>query len=148
MATTTTAQDNKFRIRQAGPQDIDAVTDVMILSMQEDHGWWDYRFPHRHAYPEDHRKLLRLLVEAWISPDFDDWVVMVAEVHDTPSSSEGYQIACYSAWDVSYLNYRKHGPDYAPQDRKATLLHNPSTLYVPPSRLYPLYLSVAVPGSS
>lgn len=46
--------------------------------MPEDRAWWDYRFPHRLEHPDHHRKFLRLLVETWISPRFEDWVVLLA----------------------------------------------------------------------
>ena len=113
------AAATQVRVRQAGQEDVDAVTDVMLLSMQEDRDWWDYRFRGRHEHPDDHRKFLRLLVETWVSPEFDSWVVMVAEVYDL--SSGEHQIASYSAWETTYLKYRTYGPGYVPPRRKGLI---------------------------
>lgn len=100
------------RIRQAEPCDVDAVTDVLVAAMPADRDWWDYRFPYRERYPEEHRKLFRLLVETWVSPEFGDWLVMVAEVFDAAAGT--WQAGAYAAWDVAYANRRKYGPAHQP----------------------------------
>ncbi|KAF7344603.1 putative gnat family protein [Mycena sanguinolenta] len=106
------AERETVRIRQAELADIDGVTDLLIISMPEDREWWDYRFPYRREYPDDHRQLFRALVAAWISPEFEDWVVLVAECYD--ESSQRWEMASYAAWDISYLNFRKFGDGYKP----------------------------------
>lgn len=127
---STTAQ---IRIRQAAPSDVDAVTAVLLAAMPGDRDWWDYRFPYRTQYPEDHRKFFRLLIETWVSPEFEDSVVMVAEAYD--GAAGVWRMGAYAAWDVSYLSYRKYGAAYKP--RKGT----------PPTRLYaePLLLFFSDP---
>ncbi|KAJ6488017.1 hypothetical protein C8R45DRAFT_1074476 [Mycena sanguinolenta] len=108
----TTARRETVRIRQAELVDVDAVTDLLITSMPADRQWWDYRFPHRHEHPDDHRRLFRALVAAWISPEFEDWVVLVAECYNEPSQK--WEMASYAAWDISYLNFRRVGDGYKP----------------------------------
>ncbi|KAJ4420740.1 hypothetical protein N0V82_004179 [Gnomoniopsis sp. IMI 355080] len=100
------------RIRQAEPCDVDAVTDVLIAAMPADRDWWDYRFQYREQYPDEHRRLFRLLIETWIAPAFEDWVVMVAELFDAATGT--WQVGAYAAWDVAYVNRRKHGAAYEP----------------------------------
>lgn len=102
----------EVRVRQAEASDVDAVTDVLIAAMPADRDWWDYRFARRGQYPEEHRRLMRLLVETWISPEFVDWVVVVAEVYDAAAGS--WQVGAYSAWDVAYVSRRKHGSAHQP----------------------------------
>ena len=103
-------------IRPGLPSDVDAITNVVIKTMPLD-PQWDYRFPLRKQFPDDHYKYTRMLFEYFLDPLFDDWAVMVVEDVD-PASSEKPKIAAISVWDVSYLNKRKYGPSYIPQDRK------------------------------
>ncbi|KAK3398308.1 hypothetical protein B0T20DRAFT_353359 [Sordaria brevicollis] len=56
---------------------------------------WDYRFPLRKQFPEDHYKYTRMLFEYFLDPSFDDWTVMVVEDVD-PASSEKLRIASIS----------------------------------------------------
>lgn len=106
------SKKEEIRIRQAEPSDVDAVTDVLIAAMPADRDWWDYRFQYREQYPDEHRRLFRLLLEMWISPEFEDWVVMVAELFDAATGT--WQVGAYAAWDVAYVNRRKHGVSYEP----------------------------------
>lgn len=101
-------------IRIGLPSDVDAITNVIIKTMPLD-PQWDYRFPLRKEFPEDHYKYTRMLFEYFLDPLFDDWTVMVIEDVD-PAGSEKLKIASISVWDVSYLNKRKDGPQYVPQD--------------------------------
>ncbi|KAK1783100.1 hypothetical protein QBC45DRAFT_154097 [Copromyces sp. CBS 386.78] len=109
MLTTTAAM-----IRPGLPSDVDAITNVIIKTMPLD-PQWDYRFPLRKQFPEDHFKYTRMLFEYFLDPSYDDWTVMVVEAVD-PAGGEKLKIASISVWDVSYLNKRKHGPEYIPQD--------------------------------
>lgn len=113
LTTTTTAM-----LRPGLPSDVDAITNVIIKTMPLD-PQWDYRFPLRKQYPEDHYKYIRMLFEYFLDPSYDDWAVMVVEEVD-PAGCEKKQlkIASISVWDVSYRNKLKHGPTYIPQDRK------------------------------
>lgn len=106
------AKEEETRVRQAESVDVDAVTDVLIAAMPADRDWWDYRFANRVRHPEEHRRLFRLLVQTWISPEFDDWVVMVAEAFDATAGN--WQVGAYAAWDVSYVNRRKYGAAHQP----------------------------------
>ena len=102
--------------RLGRPADVDAVTNVMINTMPLD-PQWDYRFAHRHEYPEDHYKYTRMTVEYFLDPSYDDWLVMVVE--DSPKPGGPQQIVSFGVWNVSYINKRLHGPNYTAQSRKS-----------------------------
>ncbi|KAK4199997.1 hypothetical protein QBC40DRAFT_201648 [Triangularia verruculosa] len=102
------------------PVDIEAVTDIIIRTMPLD-PQWDYRFPYRHEFPDDHYKFTRLLFEYFLDPAYDDWQVMVVE--DSPEEVRGERrVVSFSVWDVSYRNKRRYGPSYVPQDRKSSIM--------------------------
>lgn len=107
-----------FRIRRAELADADEITHVLIVAMPGDAEWWDYRFPARHRYPEDHYKFLHLLIQTWIAHT-EDFTVMVAECLDGTGK---YKIGSYSAWDTTYLGKRKHGPSYEGVSRRSSIL--------------------------
>jgi hypothetical protein len=101
--------------RLALPADIDAVTNVILNAMPLD-PQWDYRFPYRDQYPKDHYKFTRMLFEYFLDPSYDDWLVMVVE--DTLRPGQPAEVVSFGVWDISYLNKRRYGPGYRPQDRK------------------------------
>ncbi|KAL2200789.1 hypothetical protein P885DRAFT_66416 [Corynascus similis CBS 632.67] len=95
------------------PADIEAVTHVIINTMPLD-PQWDYRFPYRHQYPEDHYKYTRMLIEYFLDPLYDDWLVMVVEDSLEPGGPR--EVVGFGVWEVSYLNKRRYGPGYKTQD--------------------------------
>ncbi|KAK3905629.1 hypothetical protein C8A05DRAFT_41430 [Staphylotrichum tortipilum] len=95
------------------PADVDAITHVIINAMPLD-PQWPYRFPYRHRYPVDHYKYTRMLIEYFLDPAYDDWLVMVVE--DSPEPGGPTAVVSFGIWDVSYLNRRRYGPGYTPQD--------------------------------
>ncbi|KAK3318156.1 hypothetical protein B0H66DRAFT_575138 [Apodospora peruviana] len=95
------------------PSDLDAVTDVILSAMVLD-PQWDYRFPWRLEYPDDHRKYTRMLIEYFLRPDYDDWLVMVVE--DLDEDDGQYKVVAFGVWDVSFANKQKYGPGYKTQD--------------------------------
>jgi hypothetical protein len=137
----TLGKANMVNIRWATPSDVDAVVDVVIQAMPYD-PQWDYRFPYRKDFPDDHRKYTRMLYEQFADPSNDDWRILVIEVQQgdeepsigrriaelvrngydgvaaAPESGSSGEIVAFSVWDVSYLNKRKYGPSYKPQNRK------------------------------
>jgi hypothetical protein len=96
------------RIRQASPQDVDAVTALFIKCLDDEESW-DYRFPYRHEYPEDHWKFAKSYVEFMLNEENEDFEVWIVEVEEPESS---WKAVALSMWDVSYVNKRLHGPDY------------------------------------
>jgi hypothetical protein len=97
------------------PSDLEAVTSAVIRTMPLD-PQWDYRFPYRHQYPADHYKFTRMLFEYFLDPSFDDWLVMVAE--DSLAPGDSISVVSFGVFDISYVNKRRYGPGYKPQDRK------------------------------
>lgn len=106
--------------RPGRPDDIDAVTAVIIKAMPDD-PQWNYRFPYRHEFDEDHKKYTKMLLECFLDPTFDDWAVMVVEDKLDPTDKEP-QIVSFGVFDVSYKNKRKKGPGHKTQDRKSRAL--------------------------
>ncbi|KAM0418879.1 hypothetical protein ACHAPT_012144 [Fusarium lateritium] len=101
------------QVRHAEAKDVDQVARVFITAMQDDQSW-PYRFPHRAKYPEDHWNYNRDLISRFISPEYDDWSVLVVEV---PDATQAWRIVSFSVWDISYVNKRAHGPGYVPNSR-------------------------------
>ncbi|KAJ4300111.1 hypothetical protein N0V88_002780 [Collariella sp. IMI 366227] len=95
------------------PTDVEAVTDVIIKTMPLD-PQWDYRFPYRREYPEDHYTYTRMLFEYFLDPAYDDWVVMVVE--DSLDPGGPTSVVGFGVWDVSYANKRRYGSGYKTQD--------------------------------
>lgn len=97
------------------PSDIEAVTDAVIRTMPLD-PQWEYRFPYRHLYPQDHYKYTKMLFEYFLDPSYDDWLVIVAEDSLEPGGS--VSVVSFGVLNISYANKRRFGPSYKPQDRK------------------------------
>ncbi len=98
------------------PADAEAVTKVMINTMPLD-PQWDYRFPYRHQFADDHRKYTKMLIECFLDPSYDDWLVMVKEDSLEPGGPP--EVVSFGVFNISYINKRLHGPTYVPQSRKS-----------------------------
>jgi len=107
-----------MRVPRLGrPKDLDGVTEVILEAMPDD-PQWDYRFPKRCEFPEDHRKFTKMLLQCFLDPKFDDWVVMVVEDKQEPKTKDqDPRIVSFGVFDVSYKNKREEGPGYKTQDR-------------------------------
>ncbi|RSL72177.1 hypothetical protein CEP53_001204 [Fusarium sp. AF-6] len=97
-------------VRLAEARDVDLVTNVLIMAM-EDNQCWQYQFPHSATYYEDHWNYTRDLVRRFLSTAYDDWIVMVLEIEVEAGE---WDIVAVSVWDVSYVNKRIHGRGYRP----------------------------------
>ena len=108
-----------WTIREATPSDAAQVADVIITAFPSDRELWNYRFPYRDQYPDDHRKWLNMLAQQWLAPENSDYTVIVIDDPDqgTEPQSELPRIAAFAAWNISYLNRRKYGPEYVKFDR-------------------------------
>jgi len=98
------------------PADADSVTAIIVAAMPLD-PQWDYRFPYRLKYPEDHYNYTRMLFEYFLDPTFDDWAVIVVE--DSLGPDDELKIVAFGVYNVSYRNKRLYGPGYRDQDRKS-----------------------------
>jgi hypothetical protein len=108
-----------INVRVAQPSDLKDVVNVVLVAMPDDPAW-GYRYPYRQEYKEDHLYYTRLLLESLINPSHDDWQVLVLECPSTENSTE-WKIVAFAVWDVSYVNLRRHGPSYVPQDREFSI---------------------------
>lgn len=105
-----------IRIRQAVPANVEAVTDLVLASMPADQDWWDYRWPYRAEHPDNYRQYFYQLVQAWLSAEYEDWIVVVADVYNEETGY--YSMGAFSAWNVAYRNYRKFNEEYNPRSSK------------------------------
>ena len=51
-----------MKLREATKDDLNVLTDIMIAAMATDPAW-DFRFPYRGEYPEDHRRCVQKIFE-------------------------------------------------------------------------------------
>jgi hypothetical protein len=51
---------------------------------------WNYRFPYRLEYPEDHYKYTKMVYEQFLDVANDDWRILVVELR---SDEEGPTVA-------------------------------------------------------
>jgi hypothetical protein len=101
---------SNMRVRIANQGDLDALVELYLAAMP-DHVAWDYCYPYREMFPDDHVSHATLLFNDLLKPECDDWAVMVAE------KTHGRRIVAFAAWDLSYLNRRKHGEFRRRQNR-------------------------------
>jgi hypothetical protein len=99
-----------MRVRPADLGDLDALVNLYVAATP-DHFAWDYCYPYREMFPDDHISHATLLFNDLLAPEYDDWAVMVAE------KTHGLRIVAFAAWDMSYLNRRKHGESHPRQNR-------------------------------
>jgi hypothetical protein len=113
---TTTLQATAMadvHVRLAESRDVDRVAAVYVDAMQ-DNPSWPYRFPYRKEYRDDHWTYQRDLMGLYISPEYNDWTVVIVELKD----SSGDHVVSFAVWDTSYANKRAHGPNYVPKSRE------------------------------
>ena len=138
-----------YRVRLATPADVGDVTRLAIQAMPFD-PQWNYRYTYREQFPNDHYKYTKMLYDQFASIENDDWRLVVVEllpgrnhplvsaekIIDRPEKSprdqqsKGYEVAAtgaergeimaFSVWDFSYINRRKYGLSYQPQNRKSS----------------------------
>jgi hypothetical protein len=57
-----------MKLCPATPDDLDSITDVMVSAFPMD-PQWDYRFPYRREFPQDHWKYTRDMMEEFLHKD-------------------------------------------------------------------------------
>lgn len=80
-----------MRLREATKDDLDALIDIMIAAMPTDPAW-DYRFPFRGDYPEDHRRGVKQI--------FEEAFEAQATVLNVVEIEKGHPVA-YAVWGRS-----------------------------------------------
>jgi hypothetical protein len=138
-----------YRVRLATPADVGDVTKAVVQAMPFD-PQWTYRYPYREQFPNDHYKYTEMLYDQFANIENDDWRLVVVELlpgrnhtprwaekiigrpkwnfrdqdpnesESAPTKTEGGEIVAFSVWDVSYINKRKYGPSYQPQNRMSS----------------------------
>ncbi|KAJ8110868.1 hypothetical protein ONZ43_g5761 [Nemania bipapillata] len=119
------------QLRVATPIDVPRIVNIVIAAMPHN-AHWNYRFPYRREFPEDHFNYTKELYELFTDPEHGDWLVHVIELspqeqaeldnrrheNDSQFDMSTYNaaplITAIAVWDVSYKNKRTHGPSYQP----------------------------------
>ena len=102
-----TIDDEPLSIRLAKAEDLDDLTDVAQISFPDDPEF-DYRFPYRQDFPDDHRKWIRCEYEGYLAQP-DKFAVLVVTV--AVQSEEMYttdKIIALAVWDMSVLKSAQH----------------------------------------
>ena len=97
-------------IRPATFADIDNIVAVYKAAAPLEQTF-SYVNQHAQKYPEDLTKYEMLIHHLWISPEYSDFHVMVAEAPSLEDATVNKVIA-YAVWDVSYRNKRQYGSQY------------------------------------
>ena len=90
--------------RQAGMEDLDSIVDLMLEAMADD-ALWNYRFPYRKDFPEDHRNGTRLRMQEFLAGG--QWLVNVAEIMSNDDPKQSRPIA-FAVWNLPH-RLRNHG---------------------------------------
>lgn len=91
-----------LRLRHATKADTDGITEVAIKAFPDDPEF-DYRFPYRHKYPEDHHKWVRREYEEYLDQR-DKFVVLVVTTSvklDNDTVSE--KVIALAVWDMKVM---------------------------------------------
>lgn len=87
-----------MELRQATPDDLDSMTDVMVSAFPMD-PQWDYRFPYRLEYPEDHWRCTRRTLAKFFRKDH--FVINI--VTDGNGSEPGSRRAvALAVWELAF----------------------------------------------
>ncbi|KAH7310736.1 hypothetical protein B0I35DRAFT_412200 [Stachybotrys elegans] len=108
-------------LQVARPEQVPAIVEVAVRAMPES-PQWDYRFPYRDDFPDDHYKYTSMLYQQFADPANRDWLVLAvvvpprANATDAPQAEGqgGGHIVAFAVYDVSYVNKRLHGDSYEP----------------------------------
>ncbi|KAI0099731.1 acyl-CoA N-acyltransferase [Nemania sp. FL0031] len=112
-------------LRPATPADVPRMVDIILTAMPHSLQW-EYRFPYKKEFSEDHHKYTTMLYEQFVDSKNVDWNPYVIEltsdddagVVEVTKPDEGntlrqdstpYKeaIVAVAIWDVSYINKRK-----------------------------------------
>lgn len=110
-------ESRRICVRQASIDDLDAILDIGLAAMPMD-PQWNYRFPYRQLFPDDHRLHTRERYRDFLENRSNGWFVTLAETY--PNSSTGVpQILAFAVWDISNLSGslgdRLHSSSLAPR---------------------------------
>jgi hypothetical protein len=90
-------------MRRASAEDLDDLTDIMCSAMPMD-PQWNYRFPRRREFPEDHWRCTRKMMEDLINDD--DHSHTVVRVITIPCGEEGRgsKAVALAVWELQFFD--------------------------------------------
>lgn len=92
-------------LRNGTLADLDSILDIGLAAMPMD-PQWNYRFPHRQAYPQDQRDATRERYREFLENSDGRWSVTVAEMF---GSKSGILVA-FAVWDIDNLREKTTVP--------------------------------------
>ncbi|KAF2492839.1 hypothetical protein BU16DRAFT_529110 [Lophium mytilinum] len=93
----------RLSLRRASVADLEAMLEIGLAALPMD-PQWDYRFPHRRAYPGDTQKYTRMRYREFLEDQHERWVVMLAEqrvAHDS------LKPVAFAVWEVKNIRKKK-----------------------------------------
>jgi hypothetical protein len=116
-------------VRRASLADLNAMLDIGLAAMPLD-PQWNWRFPNRHCFPEDHRKFTRSVYRDFLENKSGNWLVMLAEITGQDSLTSAVPVA-FAVWNLTNLantNQNSHAASingaYATLSMKRPSLNN------------------------
>ena len=86
--------------RQARMQDLDMIVEIMVRAMPDD-PQWNYRFPCRNLFPNDHWEFTRLRMREFLMNADGQWMVNVAETASNEDPMKLLPVAV-SVWNMPF----------------------------------------------
>lgn len=95
-------------VRLGTRDDLDSLVDLGLAAMPMD-PQWDYRYPHRLEYPDEHRICTRERWERFFRPDPSGgrWVVLFIDYSN--DSSHSTKPISFSVWHFPSQTQQQHG---------------------------------------
>ncbi|KAF2803349.1 uncharacterized protein BDZ99DRAFT_482196 [Mytilinidion resinicola] len=109
----------RLSLRRASVADLEAMLEIALAALPMD-PQWDYRFPHRRAYPSDTRKYTRMRYREFLEDQNERWVVMLAEHRPAQDSREP---VAFAVWEIK--NIRKQKTVQIQLEKNLNVLHRP-----------------------
>jgi ribosomal protein S18 acetylase RimI-like enzyme len=99
-ASKTLFQSSRLALRRASVDDLETILDIGLAALPMD-PQWDYRFPHRRAYPSDTRKYTMMRYREFLEDPNERWMVMLAEHRNAHDACN--EPMAFAVWEVKNI---------------------------------------------
>lgn len=86
-----------MKLRRATLDDLDTITDLMVSTMPMD-PLWDYQFPYRREFPQDHWQYIRAMIREFFHKDH--FVVKI--VIDEDTDVQPRKVVAVAVWGIHF----------------------------------------------
>ena len=118
MPHTTHHSPAEAAIRPATFADVDNIVAVFKAAGAFEQAFSYLNQHGQQQYPEDFNKCEKLAHHLWISPEYSDFHVMVAEAPSLEDVTVT-KVVAFAVWNVSYRNKRQYGSQYKSRNGNA-----------------------------